>query len=110
MYAYNSPFVILAAVSVFMVFAQIHFRNKWINYIAISSFAAFLLHANHFFVDGIFVPWIRRWFDSDTLFVFSVKTTGFISVLFFAAIAIDKVRIFIWEKVWHYCIARKSKS
>ena len=43
---YNSPFVILGAVSLFMFFNSLTIRKKWINYIAASTFSVYLIHEN----------------------------------------------------------------
>ena len=43
---YNSPFVILGAVSLFMYFNSLAIRKKWINYIAASTFSVYLIHEN----------------------------------------------------------------
>lgn len=46
---YNSPFVILGAVSLFMFFNSLSIRKKWINYIGASTFSVYLIHENlHF--------------------------------------------------------------
>ena len=46
---YNSPFVILGAVSLFMFFNSLTIRKKWINYIAASTFSVYLIHENMYF-------------------------------------------------------------
>ena len=43
---YNSPFVILGAVSLFMFFNSLTIRRTWINYIAASTFSVYLIHEN----------------------------------------------------------------
>lgn len=99
LYAYNSPFVILASVAVFLLFANFQFKSKIVNYIAISSFAAFLFHANHFFIDEVYVSSLKKWFAEDTIVLFSLKTIILVFVCFCLAIIIDKFRISIWEKL-----------
>lgn len=43
-YQYYSPFVILCAVSLFLMFREFDFRNRIINFISKSTFTVFLLH------------------------------------------------------------------
>ncbi len=43
-FAYNSPMVILASVSFFILFLSFRFHSLWINYIARSAFAVYLIH------------------------------------------------------------------
>lgn len=105
LYAYNSPFVILASVALFLFFTKIHLKSKIVNYIAISSFAAFLFHANHFFIDEVYVSSLKKWFGEDTIVLFSVKTIILVFICFSLAIIIDKFRIYIWE-----IISRRESS
>lgn len=101
--AYNSPFVIIGALSVFLLFRKFHIKkNAVVNYIAVSSFAAFLFHGNHFFVDEVFVPRLKESFAVDTFILFSIKTVLFIMVLFLASIVLDKVRIWVWNNVFKH--------
>lgn len=43
-FAYNSPMVILASVSFFILFLSFRFHSWWVNYIARSAFAVYLIH------------------------------------------------------------------
>ena len=43
-FAYNSPFVILASVSFFLIFTTFNFHSKVINSIALNAFAVYLIH------------------------------------------------------------------
>ena len=43
-FAYNSPMVILASVSFFILFLSFRFHSRWVNYIARSAFAVYLIH------------------------------------------------------------------
>ncbi len=99
LFAYNSPFIIITSVAVFLTFTNIHFKSRLINNIAISCFAAFLFHANHFFLDEIYVKWLKEWFKSDSIYMFSMKTSIFILIIFTLSIILDKVRIWVWESL-----------
>lgn len=55
-YNYNNPFVILAAMSIFLLFKEIHFDNKIINELAKASFISFLFHS--YFIDKIMIKTI----------------------------------------------------
>ncbi len=97
--AYNSPLVIVASTAVFLFFTRIRFKSGLVNFVAISSFAAFLFHGNYFFVEEVYRPWLRKWFSADTLTLFSIKAFVFILVIFCLSIMLDKIRIRMWEKV-----------
>ena len=42
---YTSPFVLLAAIAVFMIFAKLHFTSRFVNYAAMSVFPIYLSHS-----------------------------------------------------------------
>lgn len=97
LYAYNSPLVIMASVVVFLLFMRIEIKANWINVIAASSFAAFLLHCNYFFLEGVYVRLIKLWFLTETSIMFLIKTSIFISSLFLLSILIDRIRLRLWN-------------
>lgn len=97
--AYNSPLVIIASVAIFLYFTKIHIKSGFINMVAISSFAAFLFHSNHFFVEEVYRPWLKEWFAADTFTIFSIKALVFILVIFCLSIILDKIRIWIWKLI-----------
>lgn len=97
--AYNSPFVIIASVAIFLYFTKIQIKSGFINMVAISSFAAFLFHGNHFFVEEVYRPWLKEWFAADTFTIFSIKALVFILVIFCLSIILDKIRIWIWKLI-----------
>ena len=67
--------------------------------VAISSFAAFLFHGNFFFVEEVYRPWLKEWFNADLFTLFSIKAFVFIVVIFCLAIMLDKIRIKVWKKI-----------
>ena len=97
--AYNSPFVIIASVAVFLYFTKIQIKSGFINMVAISSFAAFLFHSNYFFVEEVYRPWLKGWFNADSFTLFSIKALVFILVIFCLSIILDKIRIKVWKKI-----------
>ena len=89
-YSYSSPFNILATCSFFMLFAKQTFYNHWINWIASSTFAVYIIHVNK----PIFT-WLRI-FDNRILSNFSYPKYllimgGAILLLFIGSILYDKV-------------------
>lgn len=98
-YAYSSPLVILSAVYFFLFFTKISFKNHVINWIAISSFAVFVVHCSFNFFNSFFSNYINEWFQTKTTLVFFCYTTGWLIIVFFFSIFLDKIRIFVWEKI-----------
>ena len=60
-YSYCSPFNIIATCSLFMIFAKTIYYNQWINWIASSTFAVYIIHINN----PVF-NWLRN-FDNAIL-------------------------------------------
>ena len=98
-YPYNSIVLILFAILFFYSFKSMHIQNKWINYIAKSSFAIYLIHgqsivsSHRWFYDiysyvGLHIPNIHL------KLLFLLVTALAICVL---CILLDQARIFIFK-------------
>lgn len=94
--AYNSPGAILASVYFFLPFTKIHFHNKAVNWLAISSFSIYLIHLNVFVSSGF------KWFFQQIFlrvpdyryFIISVPILLCIGL---SCILLDKIRLFAWN-------------
>jgi Uncharacterized protein conserved in bacteria len=92
-----SIFCVFIAVTMFTVFKEKNFYNKWINYVAEAVFGIYLFHNNGIFLTLFFQRWYpnkdfidSKWFLIHLLFkVISIFVIGVI---------IDKTRKFIFEK------------
>lgn len=82
------------ALYIVLFFSKCSFKNHLVNWIAISSFSVYLLHT-HPLVMPIYLNQIRLLYNSNPLFIASVKIVGFIIVVYVIAIMLDKIRIFI---------------
>lgn len=96
---YLNPFVLCPAIYLVLFFSKIRFSSKIINTIAISSVAAFLLHANQNFYTGYYLKTIQDWFVGESPLFFLLKSFAFILLLFLIAIIIDKIRLYIWKSL-----------
>lgn len=96
--AYDNIFMVLAAVSLFMVFKNLHLKNSVIiNTIAKTAFGVYLIHDNSILRMKIWGSWIDvRQIQSGTSMIFG----GLIIAVCIYAICslIDWVRIFLIEK------------
>lgn len=89
-YSYCSPFNILATCSLFLLFTKHIFYNRWINWIASSTFAVYVIHVNEPILN-----WLRI-FDNRILSNFSYPQYlmimgGGILLLFIGSVLYDKV-------------------
>ena len=101
---YNNPLVILQSVICFCIFLTLRFTSKIVNWFACSALSIYLLHMHP--------GWKQQFYDlAESLYaytVFSHYILQFALILgvIFAAVLIDKVRIFCFE--WGYPIILKS--
>lgn len=109
LYFYNSPFVIAATVFIFLAFNRLHFKSAIVNWIAISCFAAFLLHCNPAFMEDVFKPYVISAYTEHTYPVFLAIALAFVLIVFFVAILSDKVRIAIWRLLCK-CFQKKRQE
>ena len=90
-----SPLIVMISVFFLLYFANLRFKSLFINIVAASSFAAFLLHAN-----PNISPWYlercKSWHDEFGILCWGYITV-FIVFLFALSIIIDQIRLCIWR-------------
>ena len=59
MYYYTCPFVIVQAVAFLLFFSKLSFYSRLVNWIAISTFAIYLLHSQHYFGKMFYENYIK---------------------------------------------------
>lgn len=92
LFTYTNPLVIVQSVALLLFFSKLRFQSKFINWVAASSVAAYLLHANELLLRTYYAPTISRIFTLYPRPVAFALAVAFISAVFAAAIVIDKVR------------------
>lgn len=100
LFDYSSPLIILASSYFFLFFTKISFYNKAINWIASSSFAVYLFHADPLIFEPYYLDTIRCWHTNSTLPLFILQTSGLIITVFSVSILLDKIRLFIWNRLY----------
>lgn len=99
-YSYVNPLVILSSLYLLLFFSKLSIKSKVINWIASSSFAAYLLHANPNIFSSYFVPTIRQIVEEHTGFSVLIFLFFFLVVVYIVAIFLDKIRQFVWNRLW----------
>lgn len=99
MYDYSSPFVVLAPVFLLLFFSKISFSSKFINWVGVSSFAAFLLHANINILRPFFGEHIRCIYNSFDGVLVLLVVFVYLLIVFLLAVLIDQIRIFFWRRI-----------
>jgi len=100
LYPYLSPLVIVGSVYFFLFFTKLSFHSKFINWIASSAFAVYLLHCDPLFLEPYFLTLIRAWYIDYSILGFLFYTSILIISVFCLAIFVDKIRILLWEQVY----------
>lgn len=95
-YKYTSPNTILMSVMCLLCFSKISIKNKFINWIAISSLSVYLTH-NSSFLRDYYDSTIRSWFQELPYIYFVFRVALLIIVIYAVSILLDKIRILIWR-------------
>lgn len=101
-YNYNSPLVVFASVCILLFFSKISIHSKIINWVAISCFAAYVIHCSPTFF-STYLTTIKEWYDKESTIVFLSYTTLWIAGVFIMSILLDKIRIWVWKLLTSLC-------
>lgn len=96
-FSYCNPLVIFESLSLITFCSTLSFQSRFINFVASSSFAVFLLHANINLCRPYFVPFVNLLYEKysgiSCLFLIFV----FLIIVFALAIFLDQIRKLIWN-------------
>ena len=98
-YFYNSPIVIAATLFLFLAFTKIKLKSAIVNWMAVSAFAAFLLHMSTPFMEDVFAPVCRSAYAAYPYPMYLLTALAFVVAIFTVAILLDKVRIAVWRLI-----------
>lgn len=92
MYAYTNPLVVLQSLFLLLLFTKISISNKYINYIAASSFAVFLLHCHPCIYYQYFSPIVKQLYNDYNSFNAVLYIGIFLLIVYAVSILLDLVR------------------
>lgn len=99
---YDSPLCLVASLYFLLFFSKVKFNSKFVNWLASSSFAIYLIHTNN-----LVLPYFRECFNQiSEWFDLPVRCcASFFTVLLIACLCIiaDKPRILIWKWITKLC-------
>lgn len=99
--SYTSPTILGMAILYVLYFSKIKFNNifiKFIEFVAPSAFAIYLINDNDLVRKNIITNLFSRLFDNSIIEIFIIIVT--VSLLFvICSILIDKIRIFLFKKI-----------
>lgn len=100
LYAYNSPLVISAAMFLLLFFSKLQIgQSRFINWIAASSFAVFLIHTN-IYLFPYYSKCVVYITHSYSILPFIFVILAFIIAVFVVCILFDQLRIKAWNYLW----------
>ncbi|NLK66370.1 MAG: acyltransferase family protein [Campylobacteraceae bacterium] len=95
---YCAPNVILASLFLFLFFTKISFQNRFINWCGASAFAVYLIHTNPNLVLH-FIGFIKNLHENYGYFAFYTLNFLFLIAVFLGSVYVDKLRIYVWDKI-----------
>lgn len=98
-YSYASPFVMLQAIFLFLIFGRMIIQSKTINWLAASCLSIFLIHMHPAIKKIGYYSFTESLYDKS-FYEHTAILIVLIIVVFFGSILIDKVRIFISNLVY----------
>ena len=107
MYSYINPVIIFESLRMVVSFSKFHFHNKFINWVAASAFAVYLLHCNTYIFRPYYVKVSQFLFQNYGGVVYVVYTALFMLFIFICAIIVDKIRIVIDRILFSTLFSRK---
>lgn len=100
-YSYASPFVILQAVCLFLMFSRFQIHSKAINWCAASCLSIFLIHMHPAIKQIGYYSFTESLYDKSLL-EHTIILIVLIFVVFFGSILVDKVRIAISDMFYRF--------
>lgn len=98
LYKYNSPFLILLSVLIFLLFINLRINSRLINYFASSSFCIYLIHEHPSFREYVYIKPFRELMASGIDdFNLLLIVLFFAFILSFFCMLVDKIRISIFS-------------
>ena len=110
--AYNNPINIIYASFVFLFFASLKIKSKFINSIGSSALAVYLL-TDHVVIRNFFRNLFNEYFhyiESYNQIIVFIILIVFTLILFFASILIDKGRIFLFKPLDRFVLNKIEQS
>ena len=94
--SYASPLVILETVYLALFFSKLSFRSNFINWVASSCFAVYLVHCSRNIL-GVYCSTITTLHEQNEPVIFLLYVTLFVVLVFLGSIVLDKIRIAAWK-------------
>ena len=109
-FGYNSPFVIMSAISFFLLFRSFQLKSKVINWLAQSALAIYLIHENQAIRTHLYkyIGEIGESINQDWLLVLIFPALAILIMLI--CIFIDKIRILLVTPVENFLVGKIQQT
>ena len=99
-FPYSSPMILIGAVMFFMIIGKQHIQSSFINYVAASSLAIYLIHGSRPFLPelhGLVCGYLQGVTDNNLLLLGSY--TIYTLIVITACVCIDKMFMPVWNVI-----------
>lgn len=103
-FSYNSPFAVMGALCIFMVFNKLTIESNIINITAQSVLSIYLLSDGGLFAKNTYQLYNDIMQNSTSIPTASIKIAGVVLAVCIFAILMDKIRIMIFQKGIYPCM------
>lgn len=99
-FTYTNPLVIVESLCLLLAFATMKpTYNRLVNWVAASSLAVYLLHADELLLRPYYAHFIGQIFRQHSYPVYLACVVGIIVVVYLSALLLDQVRKFVWNRI-----------
>ena len=99
LFYYCNPLLIIQAVAVLLLFSRMKFQSRFINWMAGSCFAIYLIHMHPMVRDYFFAKVGEIWSLSDPSIVLGYFVL-LIFIIYIVSILVDKFRLLVWDSMF----------
>ncbi len=97
--AYTGPFNIVGALALLLFFTKVNVKSKLINWISVSCLTVYLIHSH----ECIYLKYraiAQNIYNNFSGVMFFSVIIAFIIAVFIVCILLDKIRIYVFDKLW----------
>lgn len=96
---YNSPILLCISIAIFNLFNKTYFNSKYVNYLASSSLAIYLMHEHPLIQKYIYISFFQGIKDDYSSLILLVIVIIYALVLAISCIFIDKIRVLFFSPI-----------
>lgn len=100
MFNYTNPLVIVSSVYFVLIFSKMQIKESPVlNWIALSSVGAYLLHMNPLFLQPYYIKTLQSFQGLSPALLTGLSTIAYMLAVFMAGVLLDKIRQLVWNGI-----------